>query len=47
MTLPEATDHLRKALATAKPGCFVPVSPQALAAVLAELESKGESDGDD
>lgn len=45
MTLPEAIDHLRKALSNAKPGCFVPVSGHALALVLAELESKGESDG--
>lgn len=47
MTLTEAADHLRKALANAKPGCFVPVSGQALALVLGELESKqGEtSDG--
>lgn len=36
MTPTEARDHLQKALANALPHCFVQVSPQALAVLLAE-----------
>lgn len=46
MTLTEAQDHLRTALANGRQGCFVPVSAQALAAVLAELESNQGGDDD-
>lgn len=46
MTHAEALDHLRKALANAKPCCYVPVSVQALEVLLAEYE-EGESDDHD
>lgn len=48
MTKTEARAQLTAALARAKPDCFVPVSPYALAVLLAESESReGEvNDGD-
>lgn len=46
MTLTETRAHLQKALDAAKPHCFVPVSAQALAVVLAQLQPEESSDGD-
>lgn len=47
MTPAEARAHCEKALANARECCYVPVSQQALALVLAELKQETEPDGDD
>lgn len=46
MTHAEAIDHLRQALANAKPQCFVPVSARALGLLLDEFEAETEGEGD-
>lgn len=47
MTHAEARDHCAKALANAKPGCYVPVSAQALALVLEEPETESGETSDE
>ncbi len=44
MTLDEAAAHLQRAVDTGKPGCYVQVSPTALAVLLANRDQQGDED---